>query len=211
MRGFQSLPAHQAREGRDTTMQELQQLSPPETGFTVAERLSLRGWMNAPTEGWGEYIHLFPDVGNGVAWLFRAYKETGDPRRLVTAVPNARFHYNDRHNPVHAPRGKPLVAHPSERSEHGRYEHDAVEPRSWYFTGAEGDTLISFFDLFGREQGDPVFKLVWYGDNGKSMMEGSPIREESVYLHYRTDGGKERRVLISSAYETTTQMLARPE
>lgn len=181
------------------------QLTPPDTGFAVDKRLSLREWLNHDSGDVGEHIHLFPDKDAGVLWLYRAYKEPGTNGRLVTHVTPARFAFNDRLNPIretgHVRREDGEYRIPDDRG-------DAIRPRHWYLTGSEADTLFAFMDLFGREPGDPMLRVEWYGDNGKGLTAGETLDEESLYLKYRTDGGKTREVLISSVYRHQSQMLA---
>lgn len=146
----------------------------------TVETLELAEFLNYDTEGFGEYLHLIPDIENRKLDIYKSIGDVGDNRQIKTTVENFKFS---------------LVGE--------------NEPNHWYITGGKAATVENWLNSVKWERTETHCKLSWYDDSVEKMTDGTPITEESLWFEYSTDSGNCQTVCVNSAYRTGTQMMAK--
>jgi len=154
-------------------------------GFDVTASLSLTEWLDASADGAGEYIHLFPDAEGHRLVLFRESAQPGDSEWVRTEI------------------GPVLCT--------GGTKADTL-PRSYYLTGGDADNLLGFLRLYVQDRQHISNRQMthrYYADAVPEKYDGVPVQEESMYLSYRTDSGREQRLMIHAPYRTDDALKAK--
>lgn len=148
-------------------------------GFTVETEFDhLLDWCNYEARPLhDECIHIIPDPDTHRLHLYRAVGDIDNLRRVKTTLDNVNVRCMD------------------------------GDAECWCVHSAEANTVLTFLNLMAKERSDPRLSIRYYADNGKPLTEDNALTEESLYLKYTTDSGRERQSIVQSVYQNPTQMM----
>jgi len=154
-------------------------------GFNVVGEMPPSMWVDHGFDAFGEYIHLVPDPEARELRCYRSVSEaTDDIERIKTTIKRVKFTFN--------------------------WEDDEGELTYFYLTGQQAESFMTFIDLLDRGRESSV-GLSWWEESGMKMMEREQTGVETMNLRFTKPNGVERRMQISSAWQTPVHKMANIE
>lgn len=163
-------------------------ITKPQDGYNVVDEVPLKEWVNYPTEGFDEYVHIVVDQENAELRCYRTTNDGFPNERVKTTIEGVRseLRYADRD---------------SEKA-----------LRGFYLTWRQADTFISFVEMMAHFH-DPskTIKLVWYENNEKPSHEDSKVKDETISLTLSKSDNQKRHIQIQDSWVSESNQMARYE
>jgi len=154
-------------------------------GFNVVGEMPPSVWVDYGFDAFGEYIHLVPDPEARELRCYRSVsKATEEIERIKTIIERVNFTFN--------------------------WEEEESEVTHFYLTGQQAESFMAFIDLLGRGRESSV-GFSWWEESGMEMMKDKRTGVETMNLRFTKSNGVERRMQISSAWQTPVHKMANIE